>query len=362
MTGSTPVHLVTGIDPATMDAATVALQFDLPSAVVAGYRIDSTSNQLVRTVSDITGRLESAVVDLDHACTSCAIREDVLPTLHRLDDLDRWGAIVAQLPAGASALQVCRVCALEAQDGPALRIAGVIAALDGARVLDDLTAENTLAEHGVPTFAGDDRGVGETLAGLIEYADAIRLLGDGDPAGADLVDALRRPTSVLATQWEDLPAEQLMRGIHAHRATEDWVAEVRLQPLPTTNTRHVWSLDLRSDRPMHPARLAEALDDLCIGSHRIRGCVWLPTRPDAACVLDGAAGHVRMGVHGRWPTPPVTRLTVVGLHEHDDPYRLVEAFEHCRLTDAELAEHGRRWSVTSDGLEPWLGDVHDVLQ
>lgn len=356
----TPAYLVTGITPSALESVTVTMQFDLPDAVVAAYRIDPVTNQLVRTVSDITGKLDSARVDLDHACTACAIREDVLPTLHRLDDLDRWGAIIAQLPVGASALQVCRVCAMEAEDGDDLTVRGVIAALDGATLVDDLTSDDTLGEHGVATFAGDDRGVAETLAGLVEYADAVQVLGSTSAAGADLIDALKRPTALVTHDWDDLPAHLLLQGIHEHVAAEKWVAEVRHQQLPALETEHVWSLDLHTDRPLDPDRFAEALNSLCVGRHRIRGCVWLPTRSQTVCVLDGAAGQVRLGAHGPWGGRPTTRLTLVGLHDDAEPAELSRAFDDCALTDEELAERGAHWEVFSDGLEPWLGGIHDL--
>jgi G3E family GTPase len=357
----TPVFVITGIHPPVTESVTVAMQFDLPNAVVAAYRIDPDTNQLVRTVSDISGHLETARVDLDHACTSCAIREDVIPTLHRLDNLDRWGAIIAQLPVGASALQVCRVCAMEAEDGAGLAVSGVIAALDGETVTADLTTEETLAERALPTFAGDDRGVAETLAGIIEYADAVRVRGAAETSGADLIDALRRPKSLVVSDWSQLPSSRLLGGIHAHVLAEKWVAEVRRHPVPTLNTEHVWSLDLRTDRPLDPDRFADSLEALCIGSHRIRGCVWLPSRHQTVCVLDGAAGQVRLGAHGRWHGRPLNRLTVVGLHDNTEPHAIAAAFADCTLTDHEVATRGTRWEVSRDGLEDWLGDINTPI-
>lgn len=357
----TPIVVITGVDPEVIESVTVATQFDLPDPVVAAYRIDDATNQLVRTVSDIRGRLETERVELDHACTSCAIREDVIPALRRLQELERWGAIVAQLPAGASALQVCRVCALQTElDGLPLHIHGVVAAVRGDTVVPDLTSDLTLGEHGVPTFAGDDRGLAETLAGIVEYADAVQLLGPADAAGTDLLNALRRPSSLLATDWADLPGGQLVTGIHAHRQAEKWVAEVRRHDLPALDSDHVWSLDLCADRPLHPDRFASALETMCVGSHRIRGCVWLPTRA-TVCVLDGAAGQVRLGAHGPWNGAPTSRLTVVGLRDHAEPTDICRAFADCALTDDELLARGTRWNVRRDGLEPWLGGVHDLI-
>ncbi|MEO6997395.1 MAG: hypothetical protein ABI112_04870 [Terracoccus sp.] len=59
-------------------------------------------------ISDVTGILEQESTDLAHACVGCAIREDLVPTLHRLADLERWGVTIARLPVAAEAQQVGR--------------------------------------------------------------------------------------------------------------------------------------------------------------------------------------------------------------------------------------------------------------
>ena len=97
----TPVVLLTGVDPEAMATAMVSLQFDLPNAVAVRHRIRHLADDwsvLRRTVSDVTGVVERHEVELDHACVSCAIREDVLPTLERLAADGRWASIVAHLP------------------------------------------------------------------------------------------------------------------------------------------------------------------------------------------------------------------------------------------------------------------------
>ncbi|MGL4744454.1 MAG: cobalamin biosynthesis protein CobW, partial [Dermatophilaceae bacterium] len=105
----TPAFLVTGVHAESMAAATIGLQFDLPNAVVVRHELDSAAGHLVRTISDLTGVLEREVVTLEHACLSCAVREDVIPTLDRLGAIGRWGAVVAHLPVAADGLSVCRV-------------------------------------------------------------------------------------------------------------------------------------------------------------------------------------------------------------------------------------------------------------
>nr|WP_203453765.1 GTP-binding protein [Jiangella aurantiaca] len=185
---------MTGVFADAMAAATIALQWDLPNAVVVHHRIDVGNDRLLRTVSDVTGVLERVEMELEHACVSCAVREDVVPTLDRLARSRRWDTIVAHLPVGADAVQVCRVVAQDSRLRH-VRIAGVLCAVDGARVGHDLLGDELLHERGVPTAEDDDRGVAEVAAAQVEYADAITVI---DGAGeAELVRAHARPGAGL---------------------------------------------------------------------------------------------------------------------------------------------------------------------
>ncbi|CCH77714.1 Cobalamin synthesis CobW domain protein [Nostocoides japonicum T1-X7] len=352
-----PVVLVTGVDDAAMAAATIGLQWDLPHAVVVSHRIDVEAQRLHRTVSDVSGLLEEEAVDLEHACVSCAIREDIVPTLRRLAGLERWSAVVARLPLSAEASQVCRV--LEGEPRPDLRIAAVVAALDGATLAETLTGGLLLAEVGRHCAREDRRGLAEAACGLVEYADVVTVHEDADAAAVDLVRALARPDCIVLPEGAGLDARRVVAGLHAHHATEAWVAETRTAPLPPLPSPTVWRLDLRSDRPFHPERLHAGLSTLGGGPHRSRGCFWLPSRPGQVCAWDGAGGQVSIGTVGRWAQrTPRTRLVVTGLCATvpaAERERIVTAFLLALATEAELRDPPAAWHTRGDGFEPWLG-------
>jgi G3E family GTPase len=356
-----PVVVLTGVDADAMASATIALQWDLPNAVVVHHWIDVESGMLVRTVSDVTGVLERVEADLEHACVSCAVREDVVPTLERLAR-GRWDAIVAHLPVGADAVQVCRVVA---QDGQlrGVRVAGVLCAVDGARLVDDLLGDELLRERGVQTAEDDDRGVAEVGAAQVEYADAVHILGAEESIGdreVALVRALARPGALVLADGETLEPARLLAGIHDHAAAEAWAARVGSGPLHSVDSDHVWRLDLRADRPFHPDRLYQDIEAIGGGPRRSRGCFWLPTRPTVACVWDGAGGQLSIGVAEPWARRrPYTRILVTGMDDGRDA--VAAAFRHCLLTDAELSRRGRFWESAGDGFEAWLGDIHSPL-
>lgn len=144
----TPLLVVTGVDPTALDTAMLSLSWDLPRAVAVRHRIDADTQVLTRVVSDASGVLEHVEVPLEHACVSCALREDVLPTLERLARDGRWRTVVACLPTGAEADQLAHVLARDTRLARHLRLAGLVAALPGAELRRTLLGDDLLCEHG----------------------------------------------------------------------------------------------------------------------------------------------------------------------------------------------------------------------
>lgn len=357
-----PAILVCGIDDTAVQAVALSGQLSLPGAVTVRHTIDAERQVLTRSVSDLTGLLERVEIELAHACVSCAIREDIVPTLERLASDGRWGSVVACLPVGAEAAQICRVVGWQAARTPHLRIAAVVAAMDGTTVTEDLLGDDLLAERGRATSVEDRRGVGEVGCRMVEYADTVCLTEPAAPAERSLLAALARPGVPIVGEAATLDAAALAAGVHRHREVEAWVAEVRREPLPALPPGGVWRLDLSSERPFHPLRFHEELALLGGGPRRSRGCFWLPTRPGVACVWDGAGGQTSIGTGRSWSRDaPLSRIVITGLDDAADEHaRIRAAFDRCLLTDDELATRGTAWPDTWDGLEPWLGPVDDA--
>lgn len=352
----TPVVLVTGLHMESMAATTMALQWDLPKAVVVRHTIDARTSQLHRMVSDVSGIVEEAWIDLEHACTNCALREDIIPTLERMAASNRWETIIAHLPISCEALQVCRVAAQRRSSRTKLQIASIVTAVDGATVIGDVLGDDLLRERDLETSSDDGRGVGETLATMVEYADVIAAMNEVGSPDAELLDSLKRPDAVVVDGVGLLDAGMLVRGLHRHRRSEDWIGAVRRGDLALGAGEHVWTTELTSWRPFHPGRLLANIEALGGGPHRSRGCFWVPSRPHDIGGWEGAGGQVSVGITGHWDgEEPLTRLIVSGIGE--GRAQLEEVFERTLLSDDELSSGTGGWVGRRDGLEPWLGEI-----
>lgn len=355
----TPLVVVTGVDSAAMDGALVSLSWDLPRAVVVRHRIDPDSQVLTRTVSDASGILEQEQITLEHACVSCAIREDIVPTLERLARTDRWGTILAGLPTSAEASRLAQLLTRDSRLARHLLLTGVVAAMAAGSVAEDLLGDELLRECGRHTGPGDDRGLGEVACAQIESADVVVLGDDPGPEGRDLVRALARPDARVVLGFDQLEGTALLRQRHQLSLATAWHSPDRGTVAPSLGNSLAWRLELSSIHPFHPERLLDHVGRLGTGRHRSRGCFWLPTRPGSVLAWAGAGGQLGIGDHGNWGgRTPATRLLFTGLGT--PPPTLVTTFEDLLITSGATDADSARWTVLEDGFEPWLGDIRDV--
>ncbi|MFI9485902.1 GTP-binding protein [Promicromonospora sp. NPDC052451] len=376
--GIIPVSVLACTDPVLRDSALFGLLMDAPGVVAV--RHDIHTDHLRRVVQDATGVLEDVLVPLEHACLSCAVREDAVPTIARLAHDGRWSHVLLALPVSAEPLPAARALAAETTPGGQLahtRIATSLAVVDLDTFEDDLLGEDTLTERGLELTADDERSVGEALAAQVEQADlvvACRGGASGSTSGSGLgADAVRATASGLLDRLRGAGTRRV-DGLHAVTAAglaagrhSPSRAERRAHPLGAVVVSGAapgdgsWTLELRSSLPFHPERLLDRIEDLSAGRLRARGVFHVADRPGLACLWDGAGGQLAVADLGPWPevcagTVPHTRIVVVGAADGSgaERQRLLEAFEAALCTPEEVSD-GVAWLWREDHLAPWLG-------
>jgi G3E family GTPase len=349
--------VVSGVDRAAMDSAALALLWDLPRSVAVTHTIDPTDQILTRIVSDLSGQVEYQHIDLDHACVGCALREDILPTLARLARDDRWDTIVATLPIGAEPDHLSHALTRDSDLAQRIRLASVIAALSADEIVTDFLGTDRLRERGLHASPDDVRGLGETVCGIVEYADTVVTTDPvQDPVALDLLRALHRPEARLLHGVEALDARELTKGLHASSVAYAWKAPRTSQPLPPLTSGLAWRVDLQSSLPFHPRRMIDDIEQLGGGRHRTRGCFWVPTRRRDAILWDGSGGHLSIGRHSAWgQQAPLTRIIVTGVGQV--PAELHAAFTAMLIDPRTERTDSGWWGPVEDGLEPWLGEI-----
>ncbi|WP_432482667.1 GTP-binding protein [Kineococcus esterisolvens] len=352
-----PVTVVTSLDPVLRDVATAAVVCDVPGAAVLRYDLGPTAaDGLRRVVSDLSGVVEDVVVPLEHTCLDCAQREDVLPTVSAVAASGRWRSLVLALPVGAEPTALVQALAVGGESAGCVAVRGVVAAVSGASLEDDLLGDALLAERGLAAGEDDDRALGEVLAHQLDEADLVLTDTALAPRAATLLRHLCGPR-VPVTPLGRTDGAALTRTLRTARGAGPRSDLRAARRHPVADTAEVWTLELTSPRAFHPGRLLERVEDLGAGRLRARGTFWLSTRPSTVCAWDGAGGQLSIGDLGTWgPGERRTHLVVTGTRA-DDRDRLRRAFTAVLTTEREERERARSCAPGGgeDGFEPWLG-------
>jgi len=350
-----PLALLGTIDPFLRDAVALSATLE-PGTVVVRHDLLGEGS-MRRLVSDLDGVVEDVVVPLEHACVSCAVREDAIPTLSRLAATGRWARAMLALPVAAESLPVARTLAPQTEpDGalPQFRLASVVCAADLETFEEDVLGDDLLVERDRALTDDDRRSVGEALVSLVEHADVV-VTTDGTARAAELLEHLRASDGHRVRGLHHLDAGLLFDGEHDTEVGEAR-SEVDREPDVVGHGLHGFAtLHLTSERPFHPDRLFERIEALGTGRVRSRGVFWVPTRPDSVIAWEGVGGQLSVGEVGEWDDAPQrTELTFTGLAE--DLVRPAEAFDDVLLTAEEVAGGFAQWLGRVDVLEPWLGE------
>lgn len=359
----TPVVVLSSVDPVEREATLLGLLVDSPGTVAVRHDIhdDEDGGSLRRVVATTSGIVEDEVLPLEHACLSCAVREDALPTLRRLAADPRWTTIVLALPVSAESLPVVRSLDWAMRPGEplaGLRLADTVATVDLATFTHDLLGDDLLDERGLALTEDDRRSVGEALAAQVGHADTVLVTGEREdhPVASDLLDHVRAADARRLDGRYGVRVSDLAARTHHAETGERRLDPRHVAPVPGAPTEHgVWTVDLRTAHPFHPERLVHDVHLLGSPAVRSRGRFHVPSRPDTLCVWEGAGGQLSIGAAGPWGAQsPDTRIVMTGVG--DEARELATAFGELVLTADEMRRGYAPWLGRPDVLEPWLGD------
>lgn len=335
----------------------VALHHDLSTAV---------RGTVVRTVRDATGVLSTGETPLVDDCACCALREDLVPELRRLADAGLTRLAVVELWDSVEPKAMAEVIAAHAGDG--IVLSGVLTAVDPALLLPYLGNGDDLLDAGLAAAPADRRTVADTWARQLEYAPVLAV---ADSAEADDEDrallAQLHPTARQVVIGEGDLLAAALAGFDVEAAAAAQHPACALLPAEA-DACGVSTLVWHRERPFHPERLYQALEDLTCAAARSRGRFWLADRPDTLLGWDAAGGALCVESAGPWLAslpdaawelvPPVRRAAAaLDWHpEHGDCCNhlvftspgldregLEEVLEACLLTDEEYAAGRDAW-------------------
>ncbi|WP_433799492.1 ribosome hibernation factor-recruiting GTPase MRF [Actinomycetospora sp. CA-084318] len=396
-----PLVIVCGVDRDAVLATGEAVAIADPRSVLVAHDLRRLGEGVVTRAVRRDGRWRVSALELAHGCVSCTLREDLLPLLLALAADPDVGRVVLLLDPGMEPEPVCEALAHVVPDeapGPVtevLELVGVVAVLDGPTWLDDAGSDEALADRGRALTEDDDRTVAQIVVGHAEFADVLVVVGSPEPWERVRRDAVLARLAPQARRLDVGSAAAgvpdvtpVLRELHpdARRGVPDdpHGPLLRGQP-PLTRDVGVSLLHVGLRRPFHPERLHEAFDVLLTGTVRVRGRVWVASRPEHALWIESAGGGLQIGMAGRWLADSLAWDDVDALRRasaslrwddrwgdreqqlvvlvHDaEPAEVIAALDLALLTDDELAAGEVAWRAYADPFGISHTDPCDELE
>jgi G3E family GTPase len=315
-----PITLLTGIDEPTRGSVAADLLSVAGRAVLVEYDVSGLAGgSVLRIARTAGGVIDREVIRMGHPCVSCAMRDSLVPLLVSVAATEKYSAAIVSVPGAGDTQALAEEIARDA--GDELRVDAVLTVLDTATFQQDVSGEDLIHDRGIPTAAEDGRAIAEVLVRQVEYANAVILSDPDDPAQdasaeGDLAGVARAIALALNPQAlvrsATSAAELFGVRLHDPDAAEAWVEPGSISASLQTDER-VQTLVWQSDRPFHPERLYDVLEDLVAGSVRGKGTVWLASQPHARLGWDSFGTNIALGILGRWLADlPVERWSEVG--------------------------------------------------
>ena len=318
-------------------------------------------------------RTEEKLVELTNGCICCTLREDLVEAVGALARQNAFDQLVIESTGISEPMPVAATFSWEFEDGFSLgtvaRLDTLVTVVDASTFLTELARGEALAERDMTAGPGDARSIADLLVDQVEFADVILLnktdLVDAERLGA--VEAVVRrlnPTArLLHTDHGVVPLDEVLdTGLFDPVAAAEapgWDEEIAEGHTPETEEYGIGSMTFRADRPFHPRRLAETLDNVK-GLLRSKGFCWIASRPSIAAIWSQAGPNLVIDPAQFWSATDITpgqEIVFIGVRIDRD--HLAALLRSALLTDDEVAEGEQAWIGYPDPLPAWnLAQAH----
>ena len=348
---------------------------------------------LVRNGDANLSRTEEQLVEMTNGCICCTLREDLLIEVARLAGEGRFDHLVIESTGISEPMPVAETFSFEDEEGNSLsqlaELDTMVTVIDAGNFMNDFGSWDDLTDRRMGLDDEDDRNIVDLLVDQVEFANVI-IINKTDlvtPYDLEQLDQIIRKLNpnaeILHTTEARVPLSAII-GTGRFQLSEaesipEWLAVPRGEEETETEEYGISSFVYRRNRPLHPKRLSEVLDDdlddgLFHGLLRSKGLMWIASRNDWAYDWSQAGCSIRMNPAGfwwaaapedEWPEEEELiaeiRSNYVGEHgdRHQelvfigqalDQQRIENILDRCLLSDQEFAEGPSGWADYEDPL------------
>lgn len=348
---------------------------------------------LVRDGGADLSRTEEQLVEMTNGCICCTLREDLLIEVARLAKAEKFDYLLIESTGISEPLPVAETFTFEDEEGNSLSqladLDTMVTVVDAGNFMNDFGSWDDLSDRRIGLNDEDDRNIVDLLVDQVEFSNVV-IINKTDlvsPYELEQLDQIIRRlnpgTEILHTTESQVSLSEILGTgrfkLAEAEAMPEWLAVPRGEEETETEEYGISNFVYRRDRPFHPKRLAEALDDdmekgLFSGVLRSKGLMWIASRNDWAYDWSQAGCSIRMNPAGfwwagapdeEWPEDEESRQEIRSkfVGEYGDRHqelvfigqgleqqRIEGILDRCLLTDKEYSEGPEAWALFEDPL------------
>lgn len=261
-------------------------------------------------------RTEENLVEMSNGCICCTLREDLLREVEKLAKLGKFDYILIESTGISEPVPVAQTFSY-VDDEMGINLSALcqldtmVTVVDANRFWADFTSGETLIDRKQELGEEDTRDVVDLLIDQIEFCDVL-ILNKCDMIKPDELAQLEavlrklqpnakllktnygriKPSEILNTQLFDFDQASQSAG---------WLKELQQEThTPETDEYDISSFVYRRQRPFHPKRLMNFLNNWPEQVVRAKGMLWIATRNDQGFSFSQAGPSVQVGIMGYW--------------------------------------------------------------
>ena len=331
-------------------------------------------------------KTDEKLVEMQNGCICCTLREDLLIEVEKLASLSDIDYIVIESSGISEPIPVAQTFTYVDEDlgidlSKFCKLDTMVTVLDANRFWHDYASGESLLDRKQAVDETDARDVADLLIDQIEFANVIVLNKVDLVSQADVqelkavLQKFNPEARIIESEYSRVPLNQVLNtGMFDFETSSQgagWLKELNEEHVPETEEYGISSFVYRRNKPFHPERLMNWIEDWPVEVVRAKGFIWLATRNDISGLLSQAGPSLTIQGAGNWIAtyPEAERKQILDeepelLNRWDDTYgdRMTEvvmigidmdqqqiehALDACLLTEEEMVQD---WSQFKDPL------------
>lgn len=333
---------------------------------------------------------EEKLVEMQNGCICCTLREDLLIEVDKLAKQGNIDYLVIESSGISEPIPVAQTFTytddkLGVDLTKTCRLDTMVTVVDGNRFWEDFASGESLLDRKEAINEKDTREVIDLLIDQIEFANVlllnkVDLLTEEDALELEkLLRKLNPDAKIIQTSHSNIELKDILNTnlFDFEKASQaaGWIKELSIEEhTPETEEFGISSFVFRANRPFHPERLLDWLNNFPEDIVRAKGFFWLATRNDFIGLLSQAGTSITIQAAGQWISTykqqeqeqilaeepevaekwdplygdRINELVFIGI---DMEQTAIEAsLNNCLLTDEELQSD---WNTFHDPLPPF---------